>query len=235
MKKQREVLGYIIKEEQISLLSTHLLSGSEVINIDHPFPGIHGIDFNFLAKPRSIIMTTKKLYSLAKILRAQKLINKDAKFDINASFAKVKIGKQLHYGIRIKNLQSYDEIPELQQKFIDNGFEFLYKSKIKTDQPVSIKISKFFHIEKMDEGIYKDTNYKDMYYVHFPDYVNWETFREMTVYVKNNVSNNNFDVVKGIFYKDDSVYDIIRIYKPKMNLDLLNEIKDRYCKAFKRI
>jgi hypothetical protein len=233
MGKSREVLGHIIKEEQISLLSTHLIKGTEVINIDHPFPGVHGVEFNFSSKPRSIILTTRSLYSLAKILRAQKIINKDEKFNINASFAKVKIGKQLHYGIRVKGLSSYDDIPELQQKFIDNQFEFLYKSKIKTDKAVSIKISKFFHIEQMDKGVYKDTFNKDIYYVSVPDYINWETFRKLTSYVKNNVSNNNFDVVKGIFYMDDCVNDIIRIYKPNMSLELLNEIKDRYCKAFK--
>ena len=87
----------------------------------------------------------------------------------------------------------------------------------------------------MDKGIYKDTYNKDIYYAVVPNYVNWETFRELTSYVKNNVSNNNFDVVKGIFYINDTVSDMIRIYKPNMKLDLLNEIKDRYCKAYNRV
>lgn len=232
MKKSREVLGHIIKEETISLLNHHVVKGSLVINIDHPFPGFHGHNFDFSSKPRSIILLTKELYSLAKILRAQRVINNKDGFDISASFAKVKVDKKIFYGIRIKGLTCYDQIPDLQKEFMNLGFEFLMQKKIKTDKPVSIKISKFFHINSLDNGIFEDSHYKNMYYLDIPNYVNWERFREITTHVKNNISNNNFDVVKGIFYMNDRVYDIIRVYKNNISMDLLEEIKERYAKAF---
>ena len=233
MEKTREVVGHIIKEEMISLLNHHLLPKTIVINIDHPFPGYHGWDYNFTSKPRAIIILTAKLYSWAKLLRAQQFVNKHTNLDINASFAKIMIGKQIYYGVRIKGLTSYDQIPELQQKLIDFGIELLSGKKIKTDKPVSIKISKFFHIKKMDDHIYSDKCIKNIYYIEIPGYMNWETFREATEHIKHNVSNNNFDVVKGIFYKDNCVFDIIRLFKPGMTLELLQEIKERYHKYFK--
>jgi len=235
MKKSREVIGHVIKEERISLLKHHIIQGTLVVNIDHPFPGFHGWDFNFTSKPRSIIILTAKLYSFAKILRAQRYINNNSSFDINASFAKIMVGKQEYYGIRVKGLTCYDQIPDLQEKFKGFGFELLSKKKIKTDKPVSIKISKFFHIVKMDDAIYSDQCIDDMYYIEIPNYMSWERFREATEHVKHNVSNHNFDVVKGIFYKDDTVKDMIRLFKPKMTLELLQEIKSRYHKEFKGI
>ena len=39
-------------------------------------------------------------------------------------------------------------------------------------------------------------------------------------------------MVKGIFYMNDRVYDIIRVYKNNISMDLLEEIKERYAKAF---
>lgn len=234
MEKSRELIGNIIKEEQISLISHHKLPETMVINIDHPFPGLHGIDYDLASKPRSIIIATKDSYSFAKILRQTKKINESTDFDINGSFAKIKLGRQIIYGIRVKGLTSYDQIPELQKLYQHYGFQLLKKNRLNTEKPVSIKISKFFHIDKISEHIYKDACVEGMYFITIPKYISWEKFREMTQHVKNNISNNNFDIVKGLFYKDNSVVDIIRVYKPKIDDALLEEIKNRYYKEINK-
>ncbi len=230
MKKSREVIGNVIKEESISLINHHKLPDTLVINIDHPFPGLHGMDFQLESKPRSIIIATSEVYSFAKILREAAKINKNTDFDINASFAKIKSGRNIIYGIRIKGLESYDQIPKLQKILSDHNFKLLKKKKIQTDKPVSIKISKFFHIEEIDQNIYKETRIDGMYFIEIPEYLPWETFKKITMKVKNNISNNNFDIVKGLFYKDDTVKDMIRVFKPNIKQDLLQEIKKRYYK-----
>jgi hypothetical protein len=235
MEKYREVVGHIIKEEQISLLKHQIIPDTVVLNIDHPFPGFHGWDFNLNAKPRSIILLTAKLYSWAKILRTQKYVNAHTQLNINASFAKVKIGNDEFYGIRIKGLKDYYDIPGVQAAFETYGLSLLRHKKIKTDQPVSIKISKFFHIKALEEGIYDDKCNDNMFYIEIPDYLPWESFRKVTEYVKQNVSNNNFDVAKGIFYKDDTVKDMIRVFKTNIDNELLKEIKERYTKAIQNL
>lgn len=234
MNSMCEVIGYVIKEETIDLLKHHLLPKTIVLNINHPFPGYHGRYFDFSTQPRSIILLTNKIYSFAKILRGKEKINNNDEWKINASFAKVKIGKQVYYGIRIKGLASYDRIPKLQNEFLNMGFELLKSRKIKTDRPVSIKISKFFYIKSIDVGIYKDKYINNMFYIEIPKYLSWEEFRNVTEHIKNNISNSNFDVVKGIFYKDNTVKDMIRIFKPGIKLDLLSEIKQRYEKSIKK-
>ncbi len=230
MEKSREVIGNVIKEESISLINHHKLPDTLVINIDHPFPGLHGMDFQVESKPRSVIIATSEVYSFAKILRAASKINKNTNFDINASFAKIKVGREVIYGIRIKGLESYSQIPELQKIWEDYGFKLQRKKSIKTDKPVSIKISKFFHINEIEPNIYKDACIGGMYFIEIPEYLPWEEFRKITMRVKNNISNNNFDVVKGLFYKDDTVKDMIRVFKPNIKPELLQEIKKRYYK-----
>lgn len=231
MEKTREVVGHIIKEEQISLIKHHLLPKTVVVNVDHPFPGFHGWDVNFSSKPRSVIILTARLYSWAKILRAQTTYNKVGDKNIDASFAKILLGKTVYYGIRVKGLESYEQIPDFQKTLIDSGFELLKNKNIKTEKPVSIKISKFFNIKKLDDSIYADVCTKNMYYIEIPQYLSWESFRDITMQIKNNVSNNNYDVAKGIFYKDETVKDMIRLFKYNMPLELLQEIKKRYEKA----
>ncbi len=235
MKKAREVVGHIIKEEQISLLKHQILPKTVVVNIDHPFPGFHGRFFNFVTKPRAIIILTSKLYSWAKILRAQEAFNNETGMQIDASFAKILIAKTVYYGIRIKGLESYDQVPGLQKKLASYGFELLKNKSLKTEKPVSIKISKFFRINQLDDNIYKDACIKNMYYIEIPQYLSWETFRDITMDIKHNVSNNNYDVAKGIFYKDLTVKDMIRLYKSNMDLELLQEIKKRYEKAISNL
>ena len=231
MENTREVVGHIIKEEQISLIKHHVLPRTVVINVDHPFPGFHGWDVNFSSKPRSVIILTARLYSWAKILRTQATYNKNTGKNIDASFAKILIGKTVYYGIRVKGFESYEQIPDFQNTMIDAGFELLKNKNLKTEKPVSIKISKFFNIKQLDDNIYADACTKNMYYIEIPQYLSWETFRDITMQIKNNVSNNNYDVAKGIFYKDDTVKDMIRLFKSNMPLELLQEIKKRYEKA----
>ncbi len=233
MEKSREVVGHIIKEEKISLIKQQILPHTLVVNIDHPFPGFHGWDFNFTSKPRSIIILTSKIYSWAKILRAQAAYNKQTGLKINASFAKIMIGKTVYYGIRIKGLTAYEQIPDLQKKLEIYGFSLLKNKTLKTEKPVSIKISKFFHINVLEAQIYADKCIDHMFYIEIPQYLSWESFRKVTERVKHNVSNQNFDAAKGIFYKDDTVKDIIRLFKSNMPLELLQEIKKRYEKEIK--
>ncbi len=229
MNKAREALGHIIKEERINLLKHHILPNSTVLSIDYPFPGFHGAEYDFTSKPANVILLTKELYSLAKILRAQKNINQKEQ-NLDLSFAKIKIKKQVYYGIRVKGLVSYEQIPDLQKELIHLGIDLTFKTKIETDKLVSIKISKFFHFEFISKDICKDLNDNDIYFIRITKYVDWENFRKITLHIKNNVSNNNFDVAKGVCYIDGGVTDFIRIYKNNISLKLIEEIKDKYQK-----
>ena len=234
MEKIFETTGYTIKEEKIDFLKHHILPNTLVMNISHPFPGFYGIPMIEESIPRSVLLVTKEKYSWEKILRTVAAINKYTDFKIDGSYARASFGNIYFDSIRIKGLNSYDEIPIIQHAFQEEGFRFTNAKKYKDDQTVSIKLSKFYKIKDVGDSIYLDMDTEHIHYILIPHHLNWELFRNITMKIKNNISNRDFDVVSGVFFMDNTVKDMIRVFKPGIGIDLLKEIKERYYKEIER-
>jgi len=58
--------------------------------------------------------------------------------------------------------------------------------------------------------------------------MHWDKFRDFTFDIKNNVSVSNYDIAKGIFYKNDGIMDMLRIIKPNITLEMIKEIQNKY-------
>ncbi|MGE5355718.1 MAG: hypothetical protein ACM3PT_05705 [Deltaproteobacteria bacterium] len=234
MEKIFETTGYTIKEENVDFLNHHVLANTMVINVSHPFPGFYGTPVMEESKPRAVILVTKEKYSWEKILRTVSNINKFTDYKINGTYARVSLGNIYFEGIRIRGLNSYDEIPIIQHAFQEEGFRFMNARKYKDDQTVAIKLSKFYKIQQVAESIYLDMDTEHIHYILIPHQLNWELFRSITMKIKNNISNRNFDVVSGVFFMDKTVKDMIRVFKPGISLELLSEIKEKYYKEIER-
>ncbi len=234
MKRPIETTGYTIKEENVDFIKHHMLPNTLVINVNHPFPGYHGQPMIDNAKPRSILLVTKKKYSWEKVIRAAQKIDKFTDYNIDCSVSTISIGNNYFYAIRVKGLPSYDEIPTIQRAFQEEGFELMKRKRYKDELTVSMKVSKYYNIEKLEEGIYKDSNTDHMFYVEIPHHLNWELFRKITYDIKNNISNRNYDVSVGIFFMNNTIVDMVRVFKPNISMELLREIKEKYLKEIER-
>ncbi len=234
MEKTFETTGYTVKEENVDFLNHHILPNTMVMNINHPFPGFYGTPVIEESKPRSVLLVTKEKYSWEKILRTVSAINKFTDFKINGTYARASFGNIYFDSIRIKGLNSYDEIPIIQHAFQEEGFRFMNARKFKDDQTITIKLSKFYLIKEIRESIYLDMDTEHIHYIIIPHNLNWELFRNITLRIKNNISNRNFDVVSGVFFMDKTVTDMIRVFKPEISIELLKEIKERYYKEIER-
>lgn len=234
MSKPFEATGYTIKEENVDFLKLHIIPNTLVINVNHPFPGYHGTPMIDKIKPRSILLVAKKKYSWEKILRSTMNINKFTDYEVFASPATIAIGNNYYEAIRIKGLPSYEEIPILQHSYLEEGFEFMKKKSYKDGLAISMKVSKFYNIEKIEKNIYRDIETKHMFYIRIPHHLNWELFRKITFAIKNNISNRNFDISVGVFFMDHTVIDMVRVYKPNMKIELLRELEKNYSKEIAR-
>lgn len=234
MKKAFETTGYTIKEETVDFLHHNILDSSFVIDVNHQFPGYYSTPVMEETKPRSILLVTKKKYSWEKILRTFEIIDKYTEFNVKGTYARVSIGNNYYDCIQVKGLESYDKIPIIQQAFREEGIRFMNSKNYKDQMTVSIKLSKFYKIEQVAENIYKDMDVENIHYFIIPNPLNWELFRSITMKIKNNISNRNYDAVLGVFFMDKSVKDMVRIYKPDIELALLEEIKDKYYSEIKR-
>ena len=234
MRKSFETTGYTIKEETVDFLQHNILANTLVIDVNHQFPGYYSTPVMEETKPRSIMLVTKKKYSWEKILRTFQIIDKYTDFNVNGTYARVSFGNNYYDCIQVKGLESYDKIPIIQHAFQEEGIRFMNFKKHKGNMTVSIKLSKFYNIVEVGENIYKDIDVENIHYFLIPNHLNWELFRNITMNIKNNISNRHYDAVSGVFFMDKSIKDMIRIYKPNIKPELLQEIKEKYYLEIKR-
>ncbi len=228
MAKKIETTGAVYKEEELATLNHDVMKNTFVIDISHPFPGYYGAMTHDENRPRAVILVTKVAYTWEKIIRATERINNYLDLKLNGSKVTIYLGNSEMHGIRIKGLPSYAKIPQVQNAFKEEGFQLMRKRNFSKGNATFFRLNKFFFIEKLDEGIYKDTVTDGMHYILIDKHLNWELFRNITRRVKNNVSDRNCDIIEGWFFMNGGIVDMIRIYKPDMTLDLLKELREKY-------
>ncbi len=227
---KKEIVGTVLKEETMEVLREEALPRTLVLHIVDPFPGFHGdIIPESASKPDNIFFVTKKTYSWEKIIRTTNKIRKYTEFkNIDASFATVMFGKSKYFTIRVHNIPSFKDVAAVQMAFREyGGFEF-HKRDRKGEKVASIKLTKFFEVNQLDDTCYKDLKREHMYYFELPEHVNWDAFKKITLSIKDTIGNRNYDVALATFFKNENVYDAVRIYKPGLKMEFLEELKSKY-------
>jgi len=222
----KELIGKVIIQENIDTVDENKIPKTFVINVPDPYESYYS-RFTDINKPISIIFVTKAQNSFEKILRATKRINEKFNLQLNGAKCEVSLDSRKLHGIRIKGIDRYTEIGRIQQYYQDAGFEFAKSEKF-TDTDVLIRINKFFNIDELEKGIHKSQDEADVFYLEIPDFMNWDEFRTYTFEIKNNVSDKNYDIAKGIFYKNGGIIEMLRIVKPKATIEFLKLIQQKY-------
>jgi len=224
---KREIIGKLTRQENINPIERNKISNTMVIHIPSPLATYY-TRFSQINKPNAVLLITKKPVSFEHILRATSKINKKNALELGGAKCEITIGRKKYSGIRLKGINQFSEIENIQRYFEQEGFEFTKNVKIKKDTDSLIRVNKFFELEKVEDGIYHSPNNKDRYYIEIPKHVHWDEFREVTFDIKNNVSVSGYDVAKGIFYEKDGITEMVRIIKPNITLDMVRELKNKY-------
>ncbi len=230
MSEKFEVSGYVDKEETVNSLNHSIMPGTFVVEINHPFPGYYAEAMKDYSKPRSVLLMSKKKNTWEKTLRTASKLNKFLDFKLNASVAEMRVGNKVHQAIRIKGMNTFDDIKTVQQAFTEEGFSFIRSRTKYKDETVLLKVKKFYLVNPTEEGVYRDERQSEMAYIEIPCRPNWELFRKITAHIKNNISNNHYDVALATFYMNEGIQDIIRVFKPNISIALLSEIRTAYLK-----
>ncbi|MFA5298807.1 MAG: hypothetical protein WC389_11435 [Lutibacter sp.] len=220
------LLGKITIQENIDTINENKLPDTFVINVPDPYKHYYG-RFTEIVKPTSIIFVTKTPNSFEKILRVTKKINEKYNLSFDGAKCEVTIKDRKLNGIRVKGINHYHEIGQVQQYYKDEGYDFAKSEKF-TDTEATIRINRFITIEELDKGIYHSKDEENTYYIEVPRYMSWEEFKKLTYDVKHNITENNYDIAKGIFYVNHGIIEILRIVKPKATLELLKTIQNKY-------
>lgn len=230
-----ERYGNLLKQENLRTLEDKIWPNTFVLEAPEPFPGFfnyysdHPVD----SKPLYIYLVLKRLYTLEEITRATQNIHKYFDTDFNATPGVVNIYNRQFDVIRVRHLNSFSQITDLQAGYMDQGIEFKSKPNRKVEGPAVIRIKKFFILDEPEPGLFFDTIEKDHGYFLIPGQLTWKHFEDITRKVKFNWEKPFFDAAIGHFHVKFGVQDMIRIYYPEMSLEYLSEVRKKYLERIK--
>ncbi|WP_010664332.1 hypothetical protein [Marinilabilia salmonicolor] len=230
-----ERYGNLLKQENLRTLEDKIWPNTFVLEAPEPFPGFfnyysdHPVD----SKPLYIYLVLKRLYTLEEITRATQNIQKYFDTDFNATPGVVNIYNKQFDVIRVRHLDNFSQITDLQASYMDQGIEFKSKPNRKVEGPAVIRIKKFFILDEPEQGLFFDTIEKDHGYFLIPSQLTWKHFEDITRRVKFNWEKPFFDAAIGHFHVKFGLQDMIRIYYPEMSLGYLREVRKKFLERIK--
>ena len=222
----RELIGKVILQENVDTVDGNKIPKTFVINVPDPYKSYYS-RFTDVEKPISVLFVTKNPNSFEKILRVTQKINEQNNLKLSGAKCEVTINSRKLNAIRVKGINRFTEVEKVQQLYKDSGFEFVKSEKFTNTEAV-IRVNRFFEISELEKGIFKSEIEDNVFYVETPRFIEWNEFKRITIEVKNNITDSNYDVAKGIFYINGSITEIIRIVKPKATVDFLKTIQQKY-------
>lgn len=227
-----EVTGYIRKVENLVNIKSNIAPNTCVLESLLPFPGYHGQNLPDESEPRSLFFIITNNYTFEDIARLTKKIAGNFEEDFNASIGTIYIQPYTYDCVRIKYLSSFSLLPKLQDMLQKEGVKFARYRKI--NNMGIIVVNKNFLVEEHEEGIYFDLENPSKFYIELPENLDWETFRDFTFHIKNNLIDNNFDAALGVFYRLRGIVDVVRVYDRDNSLEKMRTLKSMYEEEVRR-
>jgi len=227
----RNTFAIIKKEEDVKTLTNNVLKNTFVLEIINPFPGYYyGGVKNKSDKPGTIFLVLKQTPSTEFFYRALTNAKKYCNFELNAVMSELKINNQTFSAIRVKNIEDYNSIIEIQEIFAAEGFVYAKPKRVETK--AFIKVFKFINLS-IKEDVYH--NLDDEHFVFFPieKEVNWKLFEKMTLKIKNSVGSLKFDVALAVFFRKGYLEDAVRVYCKDFTDEQVQKIRKMYLNELK--
>ena len=228
--------GSLIKEEAFELIEGAVLANTFVLESKNPFPGFYEYYDNLQkdVTPHYIYLVTDKEYDLEKFTRITQQIMADTNKKYHAALGTISIFNTVYNVIRVRHIEQYADIKELQAYYISLGINFKDKpSKFNPDDMGITSLNKFFSLNEVEDGFFFDSVEANHGYFKIPKNLSWGEFEQLTKQVKYNVDMLQFDASIGFIYDHFKAVDIIRIYAENLNIEQLKQIKAKYIERIK--
>jgi len=230
--EQLESMGVLIKEESLQTLEHAVLNNTFVLESLEPFPGYHGENIPLESKRGFLFLITQNPYPVERILRISQNVCGYQHLMFDLSPAEIFIYNNTLNAIRIKDLNDYALIADIQGCFMDQGIKFMKRRLISAGG--LIRVNKVFCLERLQDYFYRDLDDELTFYIEIPYHLNWNLFKKVTFSVKNNLDNSNFDAALAFVYLK-SIVEFIRIYTKNPSISRLQSIRDKYLEEMVRI
>jgi hypothetical protein len=227
-----ESLGFVVKKEKIATLESDYKFSELILEDLDPFPGFYDhfhIPMNEEEqKPRSIFAVIKNrgLDDMDDFIRTTVRIKKDTGLNFDAVMGWLELQNATTGCIRI-NMDDYSALPQIIEHYSKNGIEFLASRTVKPYISL-ISIRKYMILDKIADGIYKDTDMADTYYLVVDKYLPWDQFERTSISIRNNWEHKVYDAAQAGVYCKKGVFELVRIFDRKASIDRLRYLKDKY-------
>ena len=225
-------LGYLLKKEKLATLASEQPHPELLLESLQPYPGFY--EEYFLPtnareqRPKSVFMVIKNFDVCHEddFIRMTMHIKRDHKIKFDAALSSIVLFNEHATSIRV-NMDDYSQLKELITHYKQVGVKFQPAKLVKPFQSL-IKIRRFFDLELMAEGIYKDADKPDTYYLRVPIFMTWEEFEKVTIAIRNNFDYKTYDAAQAAIYNKDGIVELVRIYDRKAGLSKLQSLQQKY-------
>ncbi len=222
-----EVFVNLTKNDTVHALEQKILPGSLVFDSLNPFPGYYH-ELPTDADSIYLYMILDNQYPLEEILRATQNIEKQYDWNFDAGKAYITIGTTSLDAIRLRHLPTIDLVEKIQEAYVKQGIKFLMNKQLKGKLEARTKIVKFLNLEELEPGIFLNADDTTFAYIQIPKYLDAEEFVKVSMDVKYNWDGHEFDAASASFYKEGTLYEVVRIRSDKMDADYLKAIQKLY-------
>ena len=227
-----ETIGSITKVEHLTDLQTGVVKNSLVLKNVNPFPGITNQDITLSNKPGSSFVILRYRYAPEKINRINGSLYEELKLKVNPSYGEINLDKDILPCVRVKGLDSYEQIIPIQECLQNHDLQLMPYRRI--DYEGKIKIYKTFKLAEIAKGLYRDLFDKEKLYIKIERPINWKRFDYVVKKIKHNLGNSEFDAATGIIYRFAGPENVIRIFDKDISYErgillrksFLKEVKD---------
>ncbi len=226
-------VGTIVKKEKLATVVSDPQNKILCLESLLPYPGYHGTTIPDNLEPESLFIVTKVRYSDETIIRAIQKVKKIAEISFDAAPGTVMLQNNPVNIIRFKDL-GYNNIKDICNLFNKQGIEFEKSRNIPEYEDI-IQIRKYFRMEKIEDGIYADTDVSKYFYLEVPTLINWVEFEELTKSIKYNIKDLNFDAAQTSVYDENGLIDFVRIYDNDKDIEKLKSIRKSYLTAYEKM
>lgn len=225
-------LGYLLKKEKLVSLASDLVFPELLLESLEPYPGFYEEYFvptnDRDQRPKSVFMVIKNFDVCHEddFIRMTMHIRRDHKIEFDAALSSIMLYNKPATAIRV-NMQDYNQLPELINHYRQVDVKFQANTTVKPYQSL-IKIRRFFDLEVMAEGIYKDIDKEFTYYVLLPLFMTWSEFEKATIAIRNNFDYKTYDAAQASIYNKAGIVELVRIYDRKADLSKLQSLQGKY-------
>lgn len=225
-----ETIGTIEKKEMLGPVGYEEL----VLEAFHPFPGYHGTTVPDKDLPRSLFAITRSKYTDEKLIRVTQKIKQEQGFKYDGTPGMVTLYNMLNPCLRFKNVESYEIVPAILKAYHDEGVEFMSNRKIEPYTGI-IKVKKYFLLHVLSNCTFVDIEDPGMHYFTIPFQLRFAQFEKITIDLKRNLEDPNFDAALATIYRKSGLIDMIRVYDENCTPERLNMIRTKYIQAIGKL